>query len=279
MKHHYDKPLTAERLTALCQSAGEIKKSILRMTAQAKSSHVGCGLSIADILTVLYGYVVDTALIKEQSALRDYVILSKGHAAAALYAALAEVGIIEKALLATYYENGSLLAGHPLKGLPGVEASTGSLGHGLSLAVGLALAALHDKTEQRHYVILGDGECQEGSIWEAATMAARFALSSLTVIVDYNNLQGLDQTQTVMPGPLEKKFEAFGWVTEVIDGHNHQDIIQACKKSREQTKPTAIIAHTHKGHGISFLQDQLSWHYRSLNNQELLLAEQEVKIL
>ncbi len=254
------------------------RQLIVNALTRTKNSHLGCSFSIIDILTVLYHCVLDLEKIRTKSPDRDYFILSKGHAASALYAALAVANIFDEKLLETYHLNGVPFAGHPIKdSLPGIEASTGSLGHGLSLGVGLALAAKNDEKPNKIYVLIGDGECQEGAIWEAITMAARLKLTNLTVIVDYNNLQGLDNTDDIMPGSFTEKFKAFCCTVTEIDGHNYTQIIDALEKSKTVETPHIIIARTSKGKGVSFIENKLEWHYRSFNPEQFSQASEELK--
>lgn len=244
------------------------------MLTSVQSSHIGCSFSIVDILTVLYHCFLDIELIKQQDPNRDYFILSKGHAASALYAVLSSVGLIEPSKL-KHYHTGFLL-GHPSRTPEvGIEASTGSLGHGLPMGVGIALAAKHDNIPSHVYVIVGDGECQEGSTWEALTMAARYALNNLIVIVDRNNLQGLGNTDTIATGSLEQKFIAFGCTTYTVDGHDYQALIQTIGKCTTP-QPHVIIANTIKGKGVSFIENKLEWHYRSFKPDQCAHAKQEV---
>lgn len=267
--------INQEVLNKLSQTATMCRKTIVDMLTSVKSSHLGCCFSIIDILVVLYHYFLDIEKIKQQAPERDYVILSKGHAAAGLYATLASVGLIQADALAKYHQG--VLSGHPMRNPSiGIEASTGSLGHGLALGVGLALAAQHDKRSSHIYVIVGDGECQEGSIWEAIIIASRFKLNNLTMIVDYNNLQGLDKSDDIMPGTLEQKFKAFGWSTEHVDGHHHAALINTISAGGKTVTPHAIVAHTTKGKGISFIEDKLAWHYRSFNAEQYAQAQQEL---
>ena len=261
----------------IAQHAQRMRVNILTMLTKAKSSHLGCSFSVTDLLAVVYHAFLDVESIKQQRLDRDYFILSKGHSAAALYAALASVDIISEEILNTHYQDGSVLCGHPMKGaLPGLESSTGSLGHGLSLGVGLALAAKHNKQKNKICVLVGDGECQEGSIWEAITMAARFKLNNLTVIIDYNNLQGLDITDDIMPGTFEDKFKAFGCNAHSVNGHNIQEIMNTFAQVGKTDKPDVIIARTHKGHGISFIEDKIEWHYKSFSQEQFSQAHKEL---
>jgi transketolase len=249
------------------------------MVHRAHSSHIGSCLSIADLLAVLYGGVLYIDAAHPDAPDRDRFILSKGHAAAIYYAVLAERGFFPKSWLDSYGEDGSPLAGHVTKhGVPGVEFSTGSLGHGLSIGCGIALSAKRSGREFRTYVLLGDGECGEGSIWEAALFAAHHRLNNLVVLVDHNKLQGLDRVQEVLTlGDLGGKWAAFGWAVEYVDGHDHEALRAALLSAKSQPKkPTALIAHTIKGSGVSYMEDQLIWHYKSPDEQQLEQALQEV---
>lgn len=253
------------------------RNNIIDMHTRAQNSHMASGLSVIDILTVLYHCVVNPTFIKNEDPNRDFVILSKGHAASAMYAALSSVGIINPELLKTYYQNGSELVNLAARNTKiGIEASTGSLGHGLSMGVGLALAAKHDNRPSKIYVILGDGECQEGSIWEALICAERFKLNNLIIIVDYNNLQALDRVSDIMTGSFTEKFKAFGCHTQECNGHNHQELLTCFDNCKNNLTPSAIIAHTLKGKGISFVQDRIEWHYKSLNQEQYQRAKQEL---
>ncbi len=267
-----------ELIETIHNKAQYSRQLIVNALTKTKNSHLGCSFSIIDILTVLYHCFLDLEKIKAKSPDRDYFILSKGHAASALYMTLASNGLFDEKLLETYHLNGVPFAGHPMKDtLPGIEASTGSLGHGLPLGVGLALAAKNDGKLNKVYVLIGDGECQEGSIWEAINMAARLKLTNLTVIVDYNNLQGLDITDDIMPGSFVKKFEAFCCTVTEIDGHDYTQIINALEKSTEVQMPHVIIARTSKGKGISFIENKIEWHYRSFNPEQFAQAHEELK--
>jgi len=240
--------------------ARQCRLDIIDMLTITKSSHLGCCLSIIDILVVLYHAVLGIEGIRQQALDRDYFILSKGHAAAALYVTLASVDLIKHSTLEHYRENGTALAGHPIRDTTcGIEASTGSLGHGLSIGVGLALAARHNNAASRVYVLAGDGECQEGSIWEAVAMATRFNLSNLTLIVDYNKLQALDRSDDIM-GELPKKFQGFGFHVIEVNGHDHTALLHAFTQRSTVTQPCVIIAHTTKGKGICCIENKLEWH-------------------
>tara|TARA_E500000178_G_scaffold356562_1_gene435498 strand:- start:6570 stop:7361 length:792 start_codon:yes stop_codon:yes gene_type:complete len=248
--------------------AKNIRKHVLKMTSKGKSSHVGSALSIADILAVLY----TNMNINPKDPIdpkRDRFILSKGHAGAAVYAVLAELGFFSKEILDTHYQDGSILSGHVShKGVPGVEFSTGSLGHGLSVASGFALAAKRKSLNFKSYVLLSDGELDEGSNWEAILFAPHHNLDNLTCIVDYNKLQSLTSVEeTLNLEPLKDKITSFGWNVIDIDGHNHDELQESIKKNT--SKPKFIIANTIKGKGISFMENKVVWHYKSANEEEL----------
>ena len=201
---------------------------------------------------------------------RDYFILSKGHACYALYATLAEAGYFDKQKLWKVGKGGSAFGGHPrIYEIPGVEASTGALGHGLSFAIGIAYANKIDKTDSHVYVVLGDGECQEGSIWEGALSAPTLELGNLTVVVDHNKLQAMDSLENIVHmKPFKDKWQAFGWNVVEIDGHNHKQIREALL-ARVVDMPTLVVANTVKGKGVSFMENMPIWHYRMPNEEEL----------
>ena len=259
--------------------AQAIRRNALNMVHRASSSHIGGCLSIADMLAVLYGQVLNVDAEQPDDPNRDRFILSKGHAAAALYAALAELGFFRNSWLEGYGQDGSPLAGHVSHhGVPGVEFSTGSLGHGLSVGCGTALSAKRSGPYFRSFVLLGDGECDEGAIWEASLFAAHHQLDNLTVLIDHNQYQGLDRVENVMRlGDLTEKWRAFGWSAKEVDGHDHQ-ALRSCLQSLpfEQDKPSVLIAHTVKGKGVSFMEDELIWHYKSPSDEQLALALEEV---
>lgn len=259
--------------------AQELRKDIVEMAYNANSSHVGSALSIIDILTVSY-YTININVKNFSNQDRDKFILSKGHAVSALYAILAKRGFIDKELLETYCMDESPLSGHPKKNsIPGIEASTGSLGHGLSMGCGLALSDKNDNRKCKTIILMGDGECNEGSIWEAAMFAATQNLNNLIVIVDNNNLQGLCRTTDISGlSTLGSKWEAFGWNVREIDGHNFIQIQDVLSENYEGiVKPTVIIAHTIKGKGIFFMEDKLEWHYKSPNRAEYEYAMEALK--
>ena len=248
--------MTSDKLAWLIRRHG------IEMTHLSGGSHIGAILSVADILAVLYADILKYNPEDPKSDSRDRLILSKGHAGAAIYSALAESGFFDIDELKTHYQNGSRLSGHVSHYLPGVDFSTGSLGHGLSAAVGMAVAAKQDKKNHRIFAVLGDGECNEGSVWEAAQFATHFGLNNLIAIVDNNKMQSLDFCdKTLKAGTLADKFKAFGWNTIVVDGHNHK-VLKNCLDNLNTDLPTAIIAETVKGNGVSFMEFDILWHYR-----------------
>lgn len=239
-----------------------IRRHGIEMTHLSGGSHIGAILSIADIMAVLYSDILKFDCNNPKWDERDRFILSKGHAGAAVYAALAESGFFSVEELKTHYQNGSRLSGHVSHHLPGVDFSTGSLGHGLSAAVGMALAAKQDKKTFRVFTVLGDGECNEGSVWEAAQTAAHFALDNLCVVIDNNNMQSLDYCDnTLCSGDLAERWKSFGWNVISVDGHEHS-ALKTALSSREKGKPTVVVAKTIKGKGISFMEMDILWHYR-----------------
>ena len=245
--------------------AWKIRRHAVEMTHLSGGSHIGSILSVADIVAVLYADILKYDSNKPTLPDRDRLILSKGHAGAAIYAALAESGFFPIETLKTHYQNGSILSGHVShKGVPGVEISTGSLGHGLSIGSGMAYAGKLNKNTYRVFVILGDGENDEGAIWEAALVSAHFKLNNLIAIVDYNKMQSLDFVEnTISLSPLDQKWTSFGWNVISIDGHNHQELKRALSIDiSKNDKPTIIIANTIKGKGISFMENNILWHYR-----------------
>jgi transketolase len=242
-----------------------IRRDAVEMTHLSGGSHIASILSMADLLAVLYSDIANVNPKNPNMKNRDKVILSKGHAGAGIYSALANMGFFSREILKTHYANGSNLSGHVShKGVPGVEFSTGSLGHGLSLGAGLAFGAKLNNSAERIFVILGDGECDEGAIWEAALISNHFKLNNLIAIVDYNKMQSLDYVEnTISLHPLDKKWEAFGWNVINVDGHNHAELLHSYKLSlNNKEKPTVIIANTIKGKGISFMENNILWHYR-----------------
>ncbi len=262
--------------------AKSIREATLCMVHRARSSHIGSCLSIADILAVLYGRILRVRPDDPHWRDRDRFVLSKGHAAAAVYAVLAERGFFPKSWLENFYADDSRLAGHITHhGVPGVEVSTGSLGHGLPLGCGMALAAKRDSRPVRIFVLLSDGECDEGSTWEAALFAPHHGLDNLIAIIDYNKIQSLGRVEEVLNlEPLGEKWRAFGWAVREIDGHNFEQIETALETACQAGgKPACIIAHTTKGKGVSFMENQLLWHYRSPDDNELRQALEELGVV
>ena len=255
----------------LKEIASEIRKNIIRSIYEASSGHPGGALSITDILTYLYFNEINVDIANPKDENRDRVVLSKGHASAALYAVLAEKGFFDKNLLPSFRNIDSILQGHPdMKKIPGVDMTTGSLGQGLSAANGMALAGKLDKKDYRVYCILGDGEIEEGQIWEAAMTSSHYKLDNLCVIVDNNNLQIDGTVDKVMnPYKIEEKFKAFNFNVINIDGHDFEQIKEAFENAKKcKDKPTAIIAKTIKGKGVSFMENQCSWHGKAPNEEE-----------
>lgn len=247
------------------QLAWKIRRHGIEMTHISHGSHIGAILSVTDIVAVLYNDIANVNPADPQMVNRDRIILSKGHAGAAIYAALAEMGFFSTEELKTHYADGSRLSGHVShKGIPGVEFSTGSLGHGLSVGAGMAYSAKIDKKHHKIFVILGDGECDEGAVWEAALVANHYKLNNLVAIIDHNKMQSLDFCEnTITLSPFADKWRAFGWNVLDIDGHDHDAVRSAYNKAKLSTeKPTVIIANTIKGKGISFMENDILWHYR-----------------
>ncbi len=259
--------------------ARTIRIHVLRMTHSAKSSHVGSALSMVDLLAVLYGKVLRIDPARPDWPERDRFILSKGHACAGLYAVLAERGFFPTSWLDDFCQDGSRFAGHVTHtGVPGVEVSTGALGHGLAIACGMALAGKRDGGAHRVFVLLSDGECDEGSTWEAVLFAPHHHLDNLVAIVDYNKIQSLGTVKEVLDlEPLAAKWQSFGWAVREIDGHNFEQIEHVFESiPAEPAKPTCIVAHTVKGKGVSFMENKLLWHYRAPDSEEMCKALAEL---
>jgi transketolase len=260
--------------------AWRIRRHALDMVNRAKTSHIGSIFSICDIIAVLYGEVLSVDPSLPRSAARDRFVLSKGHAGCALYAALAELGFFPVEDLDNYCINGSTLSGHiSHKDIPGIELSTGSLGHGLSVATGMALSAQKRGQGHRVFALLSDGECDEGSNWEAFLFAAHHRLENLIVIVDYNKLQSLRTVaETLQLEPLADKFRAFNWAVDEIDGHDHRALQKRLSSLPfEERKPSCLIAHTTKGRGVSFMENSVLWHYRTPQGEEFERAVAELE--
>lgn len=269
--HRGDQNLIDARTLALAA-----RENILRMTHSAQSSHVGSSLSVVDILAVLYCGGAQVSPETFSTSESDCVILSKGHAAAALYAILALKGFYPESMLKTYCVNGGQFGGHVTHhGKPGVELSTGSLGHGLPYGLGVALSQKKRGGAARTFVVISDGECDEGTTWESALLANQFGLDNLTVIIDRNRIQSLTFTEdTVALEPFADKWRAFNWEVRTVDGHSYKELSEALAT---QNRPLCIIAETTKGKGVSYMENKVLWHYRPPSSQDLDSALLELR--
>lgn len=259
-----------------------IRRHGLEMTHISRGSHIGAIFSLAEIMATLYTGVLHVDPLQPKMPDRDRLVLSKGHAGAAVYAALAERGFFDVEELSTHYANGSRLSGHVShKGVPGVEFSTGSLGHGLAVCAGMALGAKKDNAPWRVFCVLGDGECDEGSVWEAALQAHHYGLDNLIAVVDHNRMQSLDFCEnTIALEPFGEKWAAFGWNVIEVDGHDVDALraaFEQAKANRGSGKPTVIIALTTKGKGVSFMENDILWHYRTPQGEEYDAALKELE--
>jgi transketolase len=271
--------LAPEKLAALQARARAVRAHTVQMAHDGKTPHVGSSLSPVDLLVALYFHAMKGAPPDPTGPEDDRFILSKGHGCLSWYATLAERGYFPVEWLKDYAKDGSPLAEHPSpKGTPGVEVATGSLGHGLAIGAGLALARQLDARPGRTFVLLSDGECNEGSIWEAAMFAAGRRLEGLVALVDYNKLQAMGRSEEVTAlAPLAEKWRAFGWGVRELDGHDMGAVVEALDALPfEKGKPSAIVAHTVKGKGVSFMENDLEWHYRPPNDQDLARALSEI---
>lgn len=260
------------------QLAAQFRATAIEMSHRAGAAHLASSLSCIDMVAALYHSVLKVDPANPKWPERDRFILSKGHAATALYAALAYKGFIKPEDLLTYGKAHSLLEEHPTPRLPGVETATGSLGHGLSCGIGMALAARIQKQDYRTYVLMSDGECNEGSVWEAALFASANKLGSLTAFVDFNKWQATGRSREVLGlDPLADKFRTFGWNVHEIDGHDHDKILAAVRDVKAD-QPTMVVAHTVKGKGVSFMEDDNNWHYRIPTVEEVQLAKVELGV-
>ena len=256
-----------------------IRKEIVKLVYEAGSGHPGGSLSIADIITVLYFEEMNINKDNFKDSNRDRFVLSKGHSAPAIYATLKEKGILQESDMKNFRKLNGTLQGHPdMKKIPGIDMTTGSLGQGISSSVGMALAGKLDKKDYRVYCILGDGEIEEGQVWEATMSASQYKLDNLCIIVDNNNLQIDGAITDIMSSyPIDKKFESFGFFVINIDGHNFEEIENAFKKARNiKDKPTAIIAKTIKGKGVSYMENQVKWHGMAPNKEQYEQALKEL---
>lgn len=262
------------------QLAKNVRIHTVNMTSRGGSSHVGAALSMVDILAVLYGKVMQIDPADPRKEDRDRFILSKGHAGVAIYATLAETGFFPLEKLLTHYQDGSDLSGHVShKGIPGVELSTGSLGHGLPVGAGMAYAGKLKTNSHRVFVLLSDGECDEGSNWEAILFASHHELDNLIAIVDYNKIQSLASVEeTLALEPFADKWRSFGWSVVEVDGHDHEQLREAFERiPAKRNKPTCVIAHTTKGKGVSFMENSVLWHYRTARDEKLAEALKELE--
>lgn len=260
--------LTLSKIAFLKKKALAVRKNIITMLVPQESHHIGCSLSIVDILTTLYFYILRINPKKPDHPDRDIFILSKGHAGAALYATLAERGFFKKSLLKSYDRNGGVLPEHVTKVVAGVELSTGSLGHGMSVGIGFALAGIHNSSKKKIFVLISDGELNEGSTWESIMFAGHHQLSNLVVIIDYNKMQGYGMTHEVLDlNPLGEKIASFQWNIYEEDGHNHAGLAGVFERIAlcRDNKPHFVIAHTIKGKGIPFFEGKFESHYKSIN--------------
>ena len=271
--------MNSEKKKSLILSANNVRKMALTAVYSAKAGHPGGSLSVADILTYLYLEEMNVDPKNPKDENRDRFVLSKGHCTPALYGVLAEKGYFPKEDIKTFRHIDSYLQGHPdLKGVPGVDMSTGSLGQGISAACGMAMAAKFDKKDYRVYTVLGDGECEEGQVWEAAMFAAHYNLDNLIAFVDFNGLQIDGRIEDVInPTPFDKKFEAFGWNVLTIDAHNFDDIEKALADAKAvKGKPSVIIAKSVKGKNVSFMENKAEWHGSAPNQEQYEQAMTEL---
>ncbi len=264
----------------LTNLSNRIRFKLVEMSSKAKTPHLGSSLSCVDILVAAYWGTMNINPEKPDEPDRDRLILSKGHAATALYVTLTQKGFFSESILETYAKHGSTLEEHPSPGcVPGVEAAAGSLGHGLPIGLGMALAGKIQKKNYRVFVVMSDGECNEGSVWEAAMFAPAKKLDNVVAIIDFNKWQATGRScETLALQPLKQKWEAFGWSTYEIDGHNLEELVETLKNTPDGSgKPIAVIANTVKGKGVSFMEDDNNWHYRIPTDDEVELARKELK--
>ena len=266
-------------IARLLDLSRQIRIHALRMTSSGGAAHVGAVFSSADILAVLYGGVLNVRPLEPRWSGRDRLVVSKGHVASGLYAVLAESGFLPVEELASFYQDGSRLCGHVSHKVPGVEASTGSLGHGLPMACGMAYAGKLACASHRVFALLSDGECDEGSTWEAALFAGHHGLDNLTMIVDYNRIQGIAPVADVLElEPFADKWRSFGWAVVEADGHDHSALAARLRSVPfEPGKPSCLIAHTVKGKGVSFMENTVLWHYRIARGAEFDSALAELQ--
>ena len=255
----------------------EIKKEILNVSFSAQVGHIGSALSIADVIAVLYWGHLRVFPRDPLNEKRDRFVLSKGHAVCALYAALYLRRFISRKQLYSYCKNGTLLGSHPDHFLPGIEVSTGSLGHGLAVGCGMALAGKLNKKNYKVFVLISDAECDEGAIWESALFASQHKLDNLTIIVDYNKVQAFGTTKEILDlEPFVLKWKSFGCEVVEVDGHNLQEIKNALNSKGEFNKPKVVLAHTVRGKGVSFMEGKMQWHYLTVDKKQLAKALREI---
>lgn len=265
------------KLDELNQVANAARKKIVEMIYKSKAGHIGSSLSIVEMLVAMYS-VSDVDLIKSKSPRRNRIIVSKGHAACATYAVMHQFGLLSDEVINTYHQQGSLLQGHVSHGVPGVEHSTGALGHGLSVGVGHAIQLKASGLDSKVMVICGDGEIQEGSIWEALMLASTKKLNNLVLLIDYNKISSITDTEKIIhTGKLQDRFSGFGLRVEEVDGHNPYEIARLIKSSTEHPMPLVLICNTIKGRGLSFAEGEAIWHYRSLTDELFAQAMEELK--
>ena len=263
------------------EKAKRVRRQVIRMAHEGKTSHVGSALSCVDILAVLYLNVLNCTVNNWQKPEASRFILSKGHAAKALYAVLAEAGFISMEDLSSYAKDGTAYGEHPShKGVPGISVSTGSLGHGLAIGAGQALAKKLDGRQGHVFVLLSDGECNEGSIWEAAMCASAQKLDNLIVIIDDNHMQAMGPSRAISGlDPLADKWKAFGWNVKECDGHDVKDLIESCTGFlKGNGRPSVIVARTVLGKGVSFMEDKILWHYQIPSAQDMSIAFKELDV-
>jgi transketolase len=273
-------PASVEEIARLETLSRAIRFELISISHRAQSAHLAGALSCVDLLVALYWARLNIDPLRPQDPGRDRLVFSKGHAVSALYTVLAKRGFFPEEELLLYNVEGSRLPEQPSPGcVPGVEWATGSLGHGLGVGAGMALAAIIQQKDFYVYVVMSDGECQEGSVWEAAMLAPRLGLGNLAVLIDFNKWQATDRSNEVMAmEPLKAKWEAFGWETREVDGHDMASVIDALHSPRRRSVPLAIVAHTIKGKGVSFIEDDNNWHYRSPKVEEVKKARLELRI-
>ena len=273
-------PVSQEDFRQMDRTIREIRFKLIEISHRAQTAHLGGSLSCVDILVALYWTALRIDPGRPDDLNRDRLIFSKGHAISALYAVLARRGFFPESELFKYNEDGGNYPEQPSPGCaPGVEWATGSLGHGLSVGLGMALAAKIQGRNYRVFVIMSDGECQEGSVWEAAMLAPRLKLENVITLIDFNKWQAIGRSDEVMAmEPLMAKWEAFGWVCREVNGHNPFELIKALHDPRPTDTPLVIVAHTIKGKGVSFMEDDNNWHYRSPTAEEVKKARTELGI-